>query len=206
MHRNVISLASILALLVGAISFAGVAEAHEGEKQCNVLLDGDGEPVKESDSDDIDHSNSHACGPDEKAAVDAQGSAEAAEEEEASKQVANVTAAPVEVDPLTVYFDTGSSELSAGSEAEVQAFVEQLQATNPKNVTVVGYTDSSGSADLNQKLSKARAANVTASLVEAGLTGSLVTQDAVGEDTLAVETPNGTREPNNRRVVVSAEY
>jgi len=207
MHRNVISLVSALALLIGAGSFLGIAQAHEGDKQCNVLLDGDGEPVKESDSDDIDHSNSHACEAGDKAADSADASEAAPKEEEAPQQVANVPATPpVVVEPLIVYFDIGSAELSAGSVAEVEAFSEQLQATNPKGLSVVGFTDTSGSVELNQKLSKARASNVVASLVDAGTPDSIITQNAVGEDTLAVETPDDTREPNNRRVVITPEY
>lgn len=209
MHRNVVSLASALALLIGAGSLLGMAQAHEGDKQCNVLLDGDGEPVKESDNDDIDHSNSHACGPGDEADASANISEEApkAEGEEAQQQVANVPAAPLAVvEPLTVYFDSGSAQLSAGDEAEIRDFLVQLQATNPKGLSVVGFTDTSGSAALNEKLSKARASNVVASLIDAGISDSLITQNAVGEGTLAVETPDDTREPNNRRVVITPEY
>ena len=205
MPRSVLSLMSALALLLGSAGFGGSALAHEGDKQCNVLLDGDGEPVKETDDDDIAHSNSHACASDDKADDSANVSAEVPAEE-APQQVANVTPAPVVVEPLTVYFDSGSSKLTAGSEAEVAAFVEQLRTTDPKTITVVGYTDTSGSVEVNQRLSNERASNVVASLVDGGIAGTLITQTAVGEDTLAVETPDDTREPNNRRVVVTPEY
>ena len=113
---------------------------------------------------------------------------------------------PVTIDPLTVYFDSGSDSVSAGSSAEIQAFAEQLTATNPKSIQVVGYTDTSGSAALNKQLSEARAANVVASLVDAGIPASLISQESAGEEALAVETPDGTREPNNRRVLITPDY
>ncbi|MGI9492694.1 MAG: OmpA family protein [Geminicoccaceae bacterium] len=178
-----------------------MAEAHEGNKQCNVLLDGDGEPVKEADDDDIDHSNSHDCASDDKDTV-----AEAPAENGASQQVANVAAPQIGVSPLVVYFDSSSAEVSTDFETEVKAFAEKLQTSNPKTIEVVGYTDTSGSAAINEKLSNERASNVVASLVDAGISDGLISQKAAGEDRLATETPDNTREANNRRVVVTPIY
>ena len=204
MNRSVISLTSALALLLGSAGFVNIAGAHEGDKQCNVLLDGDGEPVKEADNDSIDHSNSHPCAEGDEA-VDTTAEA-AAQNNEARQQVANAPATQIGVSPLVIYFDTASAEVSADFETEVKAFAERLQESNPKSLRVVGYTDTSGSADINQKLSNERAANVVASLVNAGISDGLITQGAVGEGTLAIETPDGTREANNRRVVVTPIY
>jgi outer membrane protein OmpA-like peptidoglycan-associated protein len=114
--------------------------------------------------------------------------------------------AAVTVEPLTVYFDSGSDSLSAASGAQVEAYAEQLKATSPTSIRVVGYTDSSGSADLNRKLSEARAANVAASLVEAGLPADLISKDAVGEGGLTIETPDAAGQANSRRVVVAPAY
>ncbi len=204
MHRNLITLTSAFAVMIGLAGYGSIAQAHEGEEQCNVLLDGDGEPVKESDSDVIEHSNSHACGPEDAAESEVDAPAEVSEEQ-APEQVANVAPAPT-IEPLTVYFDSNRDSLSAGSNAQVQAFADQLVATNPKSVEVVGYTDTSGSVALNEKLSKARASNVIASLISAGVPADLIAEDALGEGELAVDTPDGTREPNNRRVIVTPVY
>ena len=202
MHRSLITLTSVLALLVGFTSYGTQPAAHDGDKSCNVLLDGDGEPVKESDDDSIDHSNSHPCGSHDDSASDAQSSVE----EVAEEDVANVVQETVTVEPMTVYFDSGQDELSAGAKAQVQAFAEQVSATNPTSIQVIGYTDTSGSPALNEKLSKARASNVMASLVDAGIASDIIEQGGAGEDTLAVTTPDGTREADNRRVVITPEY
>ncbi len=205
MYRNIISLTSVLALFVGVTGYPNAIHAHEGDKLCNVLLDGDGEPVKESDNDVVDHSNSHACAAtdDDKNVAEAEAEAEV---EKAPEPVVAVVQEPVTLEPMTVYFDTGEDQLSAGAGKQVQAFAEQLFETNPKSIKVVGHTDTSGSADLNAKLSKARAASVIASLVEAGVSSDVIDQDASGEGSLAVATPDGTREANNRRVVITPEY
>jgi len=156
--------------------------------------------VLESDSDDIAHGDSHECEDD--------GDAKAAE-----KDVEQTTAAvekkpePAEiVEPLIVYFDVNRDDLNAGARAEVTAYVEALKATSPSSVNVVGYTDTSGSPELNARLSEARANSVSAALIDAGLSSGSITRSASGESDLAVDTPDGTREANNRRVTVTPAY
>lgn len=199
MYRNVIGLTSALAILIGTAGFAAISQAHEGDDLCNVLLDGDGEPVKEKDNDEINHSNSHAC-----SSKSDEGDASAAEAP-AEKAPQQVALAPV-IEPLTVFFDVSRDNLSAGSNAQVQAFADELRETNPKSIKVIGYTDTSGSAELNEQLSKARAANVADALVGAGISSNLIEQGSAGQEVLAVETPDQTREPNNRRVIITPEY
>ena len=201
MERNVIGLTSAIALLLGVAGFAGPVMADGHLEKCNVLLDGDGEPVLESDDDTIDHADSKPCAPGDEAKDKV---AEVAVENVAEPSV-DAAVVPT-VEPLIVYFDVNSDTLSAGSAAQVASFAEQLEATKPTSINVVGYTDTSGSAALNEKLSKTRAANVVASLVDAGIAEDIITQDAVGEDALAVDTPDKTREPNNRRVIITPEY
>lgn len=211
MYRNIINLTSVLALFAGVAGYPTIVHAHEGDKPCNVLLDGDGEPVKSSDDDAIAHSNSHSCGSHDASSGDDQSAAATApvaavEVEETVEESVDAAAQPVAVDPMTVYFDTGEDQLSAGAKQQVRSFAEQLFATNPKSVSVVGYTDTSGSPALNEKLSKARASNVMASLVEAGIASEIIEQAGAGEEALAVATPDGTREADNRRVVVTPIY
>ena len=59
-----------------------------------------------------------------------------------------------------VHFDTGRAELSAEDKAQLCNAASQAQAQENALMLVVGYTDSTGGDDLNQRLSEKRAARV----------------------------------------------
>lgn len=200
MYRNMLGASSALAILALLAGIPATGLAHEDSRLCNVILDGDGEPVLERDDDDIGHSNSSDCADDD-------GAAKA--EADAGQQTAAVVEAPdslVVVDPLIVYFDINQDQLDAGAQAEVEAYATALNEGSPKSLNVVGFTDTSGPADLNARLSKARADSVAAALIEAGVPASMISEGASGEDGLAIATHDDTREANNRRVTVTPDY
>lgn len=59
-----------------------------------------------------------------------------------------------------VHFDTGKANLSEEDKAQLCAAANQAQAQENALMLVVGYTDSTGGDDLNQRLSEKRAARV----------------------------------------------
>jgi len=59
-----------------------------------------------------------------------------------------------------VHFDVGKAELSAEDKAQICATAQQAQTQENALMLVVGYTDSTGGDDLNQRLSEKRAARV----------------------------------------------
>jgi outer membrane protein OmpA-like peptidoglycan-associated protein len=120
--------------------------------------------------------------------------------------VAVVATEPVVAEPLTVYFGISEDELDAEAAGDVQAFADDLMAGSPSGVTVVVHTDTSGSDELNQQLAEARAANVAEALIAAGVPADLIDTGSTGEQDLAVTTSDGTREAENRRVVVTPAY
>ena len=70
---------------------------------------------------------------------------------------------------LTVYFDTGSADVTpdfATVSADLRAY---LEANPDASVAISGYNDPSGNAALNAELSKNRAQNVAAALVAQGI-------------------------------------
>ena len=77
---------------------------------------------------------------------------------------------------------------------------------NSQRVEVVGHTDSSGSNADNARLSERRAKAVADGLVALGVPQTVLAVDWRGESELAVPTPDGTKEPLNRRSTIAVIY
>lgn len=103
----------------------------------------------------------------------------------------------------TVYFDFDSWTLKAEELATLQKAIETARAGGQSRITVVGHTDTSGSANYNQRLSEKRANVVVEALVDMGARREAITASGVGENDLAVQTGDGVKEPKNRRTVVT---
>ncbi|MCC9622530.1 OmpA family protein [Thalassospira sp. MA62] len=116
-------------------------------------------------------------------------------------------AAPVEADDarlFTIFFDFDSAAITPVSERVLDAAAQQW-ATSMGEVDVVGHTDSSGSAAYNMGLSERRAQSALNELTERGIRIDNIDTDAVGEGDLLIPTPDGVREPRNRRVTISVD-
>ena len=85
----------------------------------------------------------------------------------------------------------------------IQGAVDSARAGGQPKIVVVGHTDTSGSADYNMHLSVRRADVVRDVIVDLGARRESVETKGVGETDLAVPTPDGVREPKNRRSVVT---
>ena len=70
---------------------------------------------------------------------------------------------------------------------------------------MVGHTDTVGTEAYNQRLSLSRADAVKQLLVRDGVPVATIDATGVGKTDLAVQTPDGVREPRNRRVEINAE-
>ena len=120
--------------------------------------------------------------------------------------------APVAVDcdseSFVVYFELNSAEVTDQAQAVIANTADLVGDCDPTRVTVTGHTDRSGAADYNQKLSERRARVVREGLIREGIMASMITVRASGERELAVDTPDGVREPLNRRseVLIELEF
>ncbi len=102
----------------------------------------------------------------------------------------------------TVLFDHDKSSLRSNENATLDRAMREIDKYNPTQVTVTGYTDSSGAADYNQTLSRKREETVSAALINRGIRNQTLDREARGEDDQAVETRDSVRNQDNRRVVI----
>jgi len=70
-------------------------------------------------------------------------------------------------------FETGSATLKPESEAQLKSVAQMLQAYPNVKARVGGYTDNSGNAAANLKLSESRAQNVREELEKLGVSHTL---------------------------------
>ncbi len=131
------------------------------------------------------------------------------EEEEmelASTQMSTHTQKQEKVLPIvssyTVLFDHDKSNIRANEMATLDRAMREISKYNPRQVTVTGYTDSSGKADYNQTLSREREQAVSKALLSRGIENQVLAREARGEYDQAVQTKDGIRNQDNRRVVI----
>jgi len=114
---------------------------------------------------------------------------------------------PVAPPPAThqiylVFFDWDMSNITQEGTQIIQLAANQYRAGGSVRLQVTGYTDLSGSAGYNQRLSERRAAAVAAALEHLGVQRSDVVVAGRGMNDPRVSTPPGVREPQNRRVEI----
>jgi outer membrane protein OmpA-like peptidoglycan-associated protein len=117
---------------------------------------------------------------------------------------APVAAAPCSVQlPIVFYFEWNVDAPPADAAAVAATAAQQMQACGWRNLRIAGHADTSGSSKYNEGLSERRARNVAGLLQNAGVAGETLAVEAFGETRPAVQTPDGVREPLNRRVEVT---
>jgi outer membrane protein OmpA-like peptidoglycan-associated protein len=104
--------------------------------------------------------------------------------------------------PDGVTFATGSYTISPGFRDLLDRVASSLTQYPNSLVDVYGYTDTTGSAEANQRLSEQRAQAVANYLISRGVASSRIRWMGFGETRLAVQTADGVNEPLNRRVEI----
>lgn len=110
---------------------------------------------------------------------------------------------PPESMSYTIYFDHDKSNIRRDQRDLLTKAANAIKKYKPSEVMVSGYAATSGTEEHNQKLSERRAQNTAHELGVHGVGENTVEQMGYGETHLAVLTPNGDREPANRRVVIN---
>ncbi len=101
-----------------------------------------------------------------------------------------------------VFFDWNSSAITAEATAIIQDAAQSAMTLGTSRIELTGHADRSGSTGYNQSLSLRRAEAVKAQLVSLGLDPSEIATVGKGESAPLVPTPDGVREPQNRRVEI----
>lgn len=98
-----------------------------------------------------------------------------------------------------IFFLIGKSEIRSSEESKVDDVAYLLEANPQTRVTVTGYADKeTGSAERNMQLSKERAENVAAALIDAGIDPERITVLYKGSS----ETPFDSQEENRVAICV----
>jgi outer membrane protein OmpA-like peptidoglycan-associated protein len=102
----------------------------------------------------------------------------------------------------TVLFDHDKSDIRSNEKATLDRAMQEIDKYDPHQVTVTGYTDSSGEEAYNMDLSKEREQAVSRALLTRGIENETLDRKARGESDQAVQTKDGIINQENRRVVI----
>jgi outer membrane protein OmpA-like peptidoglycan-associated protein len=110
--------------------------------------------------------------------------------------------APQAARTYLVFFDWDRADLSARARQIVAEAAQASTHVQTTRIEVNGYTDLSGTAEYNQRLSVRRAQSVKSELVRDGVAADAISIHGYGESNPLVQTAKGVREPQNRRVEI----
>ncbi len=105
---------------------------------------------------------------------------------------------------FTFYFPEGSSEIDPTSAELLKGVFAEVRARKAAEIVITGHTDTTGTDDFNDNLSKQRADAIRQELApilaEQGIPPEAVTTAGRGKRELADPEPDNTPDPKNRRV------
>jgi outer membrane protein OmpA-like peptidoglycan-associated protein len=101
-----------------------------------------------------------------------------------------------------VFFDWDRSDLSAQAQQTLQQVAAAYKQRGSARVVATGHADKSGPDNYNMALSLRRANTVKNALVRDGVPAAAISVVGKGESQPLVQTADGVREPQNRRVEI----
>lgn len=113
-----------------------------------------------------------------------------------------VAPAPAPARTYLVFFDWDRADLTDRARQIIGEAAQASTRVQTTRIEVNGYTDKSGTASYNQRLSVRRAQAVAAELVRDGVARNAISIQGFGESNPLVPTADGVREPQNRRVEI----
>jgi len=101
-----------------------------------------------------------------------------------------------------ILFDVGKATLKPASQVSVAKLAGILMVFSNMNLSIEGYTDSTGSADLNMRLSMDRARSVYEFLMSQGITSGRMKYQGFGPENPVAPNDTEANRARNRRVEV----
>jgi outer membrane protein OmpA-like peptidoglycan-associated protein len=102
-----------------------------------------------------------------------------------------------------VLFETDEADLLAGSLLRLDELVDFLKRHPERSIRITGYTDSTGSAEYNQDLSRRRALAVAYSLQDQGIAAERMEVRGLGEAYPVATNETAAGRQQNRRVEIT---
>lgn len=110
--------------------------------------------------------------------------------------------APAPASNYLVFFDWNQATITPAAREVLVKAAGAAKAGEKTQIALTGHTDRSGGDAYNMKLSEARAEAVKAELSSLGIPANIISLSARGESDPLVQTKDGIREPQNRRVEI----
>ncbi|MGM0563912.1 MAG: OmpA family protein [Pseudomonadota bacterium] len=214
MNLTTVIAASVIALSSGAVQAHQTGYWHDSDGV--VVRDGNGDCVRTglwSEADALPKCEGRSVSQKRRipTPVTPERSAEMAEkkrQEARAKEQAETLAELSNVSlSANTAFAVGSADLSEAGKRELDELATQLKSLEGviQSIEVVGHTDSSGSAALNQQISEDRASAVKAYLVEQGIDGDSIGTQGKGESEPVASNDTAAGRASNRRVEIAVD-
>jgi len=104
--------------------------------------------------------------------------------------------------PITLHFDTGSTVVKADDQRKLAEMAKVAQASKIQQICIKGFADKQGDAEMNKKLSQARAQAVAAEFGKLGIGPEYLALTGEGEPGGALFSGTAGKSESDRRVEV----
>lgn len=105
--------------------------------------------------------------------------------------------------PYIVFFEWDKSDITPQAASLLDNAISQYQNCGNTQIMLAGHADKSGSPKYNVGLSQRRADAVKGYFTSHSVPDSVISTEAFGESRPRIETADGVRELENRRVEIS---